>query len=228
MTGAGIGMSVGGPIGAGAGALFGGIAGALSGQSADRKRNAAQGAIDAIPMVDPEQAAHLSRVRRLEQHQRAGTDASSAFAARGVRNALGQTQANILRNAGGNAMTGIQGMLSAQNSANSAIQGIGAGAAARADQTLGYEGGLIGNMAQRRLQLGEFRRNMAIAESVNADQNINNLVTAGLGLLPQVELNRRPQFAPLVGRRSSFMSPYQANNDALVTPGQSHETMHAY
>lgn len=238
MSGAGIGMSVGGPVGAGVGAIVGGIAGALSGQNADKKRMAAKRATDAIPMTDPEEAAHLARVRRLEQHQAAGTDASSAYATRGVRNALGQTQANILRAGGGNAAANMQGLLSAQNSANNAVQGIGAAAGQRAAQTLGYEGGLIGNMAERRLRLGEFRRNQAIAESVNADQNVNNLLSAGLGLLPQMELSRRPQFASMTPRSNSPFSAWrnapptavpmpQVDNYAMV-PGSVQEPTSAW
>lgn len=179
-----------GPIGTGVGALIGGISGLMSGTENDKARKKAQNAAN-IPFEDPTQVAYLNRVRRQERQQRAATDPSSAFAAMNARDALAQTQSNLLR-AGGASAT--QGALRAQNLTNNALMGIGATAGQRADNLLQYQGGLIDNMAQRRLDLQKDRRNFLQSEYVAGRQNLNNTLSQGIGLMPQIAASRLPRF----------------------------------
>lgn len=185
MTGAATGASVGGPWGALIGGVVGGVAGGIQGNQAKKAREKSDKLSD-IPMEDPGQRAYLNRVRQQERQQRAATDPSSAFAALNARNALGQTQQNVLRASGGNATQGISSMLAAQNNTNQAIMGIGATAGQRADSLLGLEGGLIDNIAARRKELMEYKRDRAYAEYVGMKQNLNNQMSQGLGTMPQI------------------------------------------
>lgn len=189
MSGAGAG-SVFGPVGTGIGAGIGLISGLMSGMENDKARKKAQNAAN-IPFEDPAQVAYLNRVRRQERQQRAATDPSSAFAAMNARDALAQTQSNLLR-AGGASAT--QGALRAQNLTNNAFMGIGAAAGQRADNLLQYQGGLIDNMAQRKLDLQKDIRNQLQREYVAGRQNLNNTFSQGLGMLPGIAANRMPRF----------------------------------
>lgn len=188
-SGAGAG-SMFGPIGTGVGAGIGLITGLMSGMENDKARKSAQNAAK-IPFEDPAQVAYLNRVRRQERQQRAATDPSSAFAAMNARDALAQTQSNLLR-AGGASAT--QGALRAQNLTNNAFMGIGAAAGQRADQLLQYQGGLIDNMAQRRLDLQKDNRALLQSEYVAGRQNLNNTLSQGIGMLPGLAANRMPTF----------------------------------
>jgi hypothetical protein len=194
-----------GPIGTGAGALIGGIAGYMSGVENDKARKAAQNAAK-IPFEDAAQAAYLGRVRRQERQQRAATDPSSAFAAMNARDALAQTQSNLLR-AGGASAT--QGALRAQNLTNNAFMGIGATAGQRADHLLQYQGGLIDNMAQRRLDLQKDNRNQLQREYVAGRQNLYNTFSQGLGMMPGIAANKMPTFNTGASASGTPMTPSQ-------------------
>lgn len=200
MSGAGAGASIAGPYGALVGAIIGGVGGYAAGTGADKKAKQAQAAADAIPMIDPMDAAHLMRTKQLARTQRAGADQTSAYGMANTYNVLGQTGANITRASAGNPTQALSGLLMAQNQAGQSIQGIGANAGARADQLLQYEGGLIGNATQRRRDLMEFKRNQLYSELVGQQQNINNTFSAGLGVAPQ--LGFMPNF-----RRASMPAP---------------------
>lgn len=194
MTGAGTGMSIAGPWGAALGSIAGGVAGYFSGQENNKAAARAKSAANAIPLVNPETVAQLSRERQLERAQRAGADQASAFGARNVNGVLGQTQANITRAVGGNPALALSGLLGAQSQADSAIQGLGANAGARADNSLAAQYGIIGDMERRKRDLQEFARNQAYSELIAGRQNINNTVSAGLGLLPGLNLDKLPNF----------------------------------
>lgn len=184
-SGAATGFSIGGPWGAAAGGLLGAAIGASEGSGVGAARRRSQNASQISP-VDPVQNWYLNRLQQQERQMRAGTDATSAFASRNAMNVLGQTQANILRASGGNALSGINGLVRAQNATNNAMQGIGAQAAANANNLLMAQGGLIGDMSQRRLRLAEYNRNKLYSEWVNKQQNLNNASAGAIGTMPSL------------------------------------------
>lgn len=184
LTGAGTGMSIApGPWGLGVGALVGGIAGLISGQDNDAAMRKARNT--QVPLVDPREQVFLARQEQRAKQQAAATDPSSVFAITNARNVLGQTQSNINRNTT-NPSQAISGILSAQDQTNRAVAQIGSNAGARANETEGLVGALVHNQAERERGLGEYKRDLAYSEWVNGKQNINNLLSQGLALAPQI------------------------------------------
>lgn len=178
------GAAAGAPLGAfgmAGGAIIGGITGLAQGKRAQQLEKEYQAAESAIQPINPMQMAYLNRVRQQERNFRAGSDPSSAFAAMNARNVGGQTMANINR-AGGAGVVG--NLLRAQSGTNQAIAGIGANAAAGANQMLAMQGGLIDRMADKVYQRQVERRNQAMERSVSARQNIQNTFQGALAMVP--------------------------------------------
>lgn len=183
-TGAGAGMTIGGPPGAIVGGIVGALAGGFSGANTDSAMSAARKAT--IPVVTPEEQWYLNGVKRRRKQMELGTDAASAFAINNVKDVLGNTQANILRDASGNTATGISGLLAAQHASNRTIQGIGANAANNALRLGEVEGALVQNQANREREQAEYRRDLLYSEFVNGKQNLNNLFSTGIALAPEI------------------------------------------
>lgn len=208
LAGAGTGATIApGPWGLGAGAVIGGLAGLFSGQDTDAAGRAARNA--QVPLVDPNEQVFLARQKQRAIQQAAATDPSSVFAITNARNVLAQTNANINRNTT-NPSQAISGALSAQDQTNKAIAQIGANAGARANETEGLVGALVHNQAQRERDLGEYKRDLRYSEWVNGRQNIDNLLTTGLELAPQIMSQLR------VGQGGGANMPPLAQN--AVTP----------
>jgi hypothetical protein len=180
-TGAGAGFAVGGPIGAGIGALIGGISGASSGKKVQQQKAEFDKLDSAIQAVDPEQLAFLQKLKDQEKYQRAGTDASSAFAMQNQRNALANTQANMLRGGGD-----MGQMLRAQQAANMGMAGVGAHAASSANQIMSMAGSLTNQIRDQKYKLDMQRRDQALANYTQGKQDLNNMLSAGLSVMPQL------------------------------------------
>lgn len=188
LEGASIG-SFAGPYGAAIGAVGGAIYGGIQGANANSTNRKATAAANAIPLVDPTQQAFLNGVQRRERQMRAATDPSSAFAALQAKNNLAQTDANIVRGAGGNSAALTTNLLRAQAQNNQVNAQIGANASNSANQLTGLEGGLVNDLASRRLKLQEFKRNQLYAQLVGQQQNLNDQLSGGIGLATQMRFN---------------------------------------
>ena len=138
-----------GPWGMAAGGLIGGISGLAQGKEAKRLNSAYEQAEKNVQTTDPAQMAFLQRLRQQERNYRAGSDASSAFAAQQARNVGAQTQANLSR-AGGPGL--VNNMLRAQAGTNNAMAQIKTNASSQANQILGLQGGIIDQIAGSNLQ----------------------------------------------------------------------------
>lgn len=173
----------GNPIGAAIGGVIGVLGGIAQGKEAKRLQKAYDQAEAAVNPVDPALVNHLSRLRQMERNFRAGTDPSSAFAAQQARGVGAQTQSNLLRAGGPNA---VGQLLRAQAGTNNAMANIGAQAAAGADRMLQMQGGLIGSISDRVYQRQRELRNQALARVEQRRQDINNTLTGALGMIPQM------------------------------------------
>lgn len=203
-----------GPWGMGIGAGIGALSGIFQGQRANKLQKQYEQAEKNVITETPEQLAYLNRVRQQERAFRAATDPSSAFAAMQARGVGAQTQSNLLRAQGPGAVGNI---LRAQAGTNQAMGQIGANAADRANQMLNFQGQLIDNIAQRRIDRTRELRNQAMERSVAAQQNIANMFSGALAMLPTMTGNlggmgggakaAPPVFDPLA-QRPSGPQPY--------------------
>jgi hypothetical protein len=166
-----------------AGALVGGIAGIGQGKRAQKLEKDYLAAEKNVNPIDPNEVAYLNKVRQQERAFRAGSDPSSAFAAMNARNVGAQTMSNISR-AGGPGVVG--NLLRAQAGTNQAIAGIGANAAAGANQMLNMQGGLVSRMADKVYQRQVELRNQALERSVSARQNLQNTFQGALAMVPGI------------------------------------------
>ncbi len=176
------GMMIGGPAGASIGALAGGL---VQGGAANKTMRQWDKMDQAIPQVDPQQAAFLSKVQQQERQYRAGTDPSSALANRLAQSSGAQTQTNLVR-AGGPGI--IQNLLSSQNVTQRNLAQTGALAARNADALLGLQGGLIDSMSQRRYDRQRYRRDLALMQGQQQRQDANNQMMSAIPLLGQVNV----------------------------------------
>ena len=177
LTGAGTGAAIGGPWGALIGGVVGGVAGGFQGSAAKKKREAADKANAAVNAEDPRQMAYLDRLRRQERYFRNGNDTQTAFAIRNAKQVLGNTQNNLLR-AGGPGVVG--NLLRANVATGNTIAGISAQAQDNADRAMYAQGGLIGEIANRKYERQREVANQAMANSVAARQDLNNQLAGGL------------------------------------------------
>lgn len=182
LQGAGVGSAA-GPYGSLIGAVLGAGAGLMQGQAANRKRSEFEARDAAIPLNDPVQQGFLNRLAQQERQYRIGMDPNTALANRLTQQSGAQTQANLAR-AGGPGL--VQNLLSSQNVTNRGLAASAAQAAGMADNMLGMQGQLVNLMAQRRYDRQRYRRDLALMESAQQQQNINNQFSAGLSALPGV------------------------------------------
>lgn len=212
-SGAGAGFTVGGPVGAVVGAVIGGISGFSKGKQAKKLEKSYQNAEKNVNPIDPAMQAYLARVRQQERQFRAGTDTSSAFAAQQARNVGAQTQANLAR-AGGPGMVG--NLLRSQQALGTTIAGIGANAQQGANQALGIQGGILGNISERVYQRQRELRNQAMSRAAGSRQDINNLLAGGLAMIPQLsgQFTQPHIGAPGMNNQNGLGAPQNPMNGA--------------
>lgn len=173
------GFALGGPTGGAIGSVLGGMVQSGAGARQMRESNRLD---RQIPMDDPEQRGYLNRLARQERQYRAGTDPSTALANRLAQQSGAQTQANLAR-AGGPGL--VQNLLSSQNVTNRGLAQSAAQAAANADNMLGMQGQLVNMMANRRYDRMRYRRDLALMQGQQNQQNANNLMSGALSLAAQ-------------------------------------------
>jgi len=177
LTGASYGTSILPGWGTAIGAVVGGVAGGFQGANAKKKREAAEKANAAVNADDPQQVAYLERLRRQERYFRNGNDTQTAFAIRNAKQVLGNTQNNLLR-AGGPGVVG--NLMRANVATGNTIAGISAQAQDNADRAMYAQGGLIGEIANRKYERQREVANQAMARSVAARNDLNNQLAGGL------------------------------------------------
>ena len=197
LSGAGAGAQF-GPWGAGVGAGIGLIGGLMQGANQRKKMADYRKAEAGVNPIDPRQAAFLSKLNQQERFYRSGTDAASGFAMQGQRNALAQTQANLVR-AGANPNQ----LLRAQGQANLGMAQVGAAASQRADALLPMQGNMTNLISERIYQRQLQNRAATLARAEQGQQDLNNLLGGGLATMPMLSaaFKRRPMqtFNPMAG-----------------------------
>lgn len=174
------GMLIGGPAGAAVGSLAGGL---VQNAAAGKKMGEHDRLDNQIPLNDPVQQRFLGRLERQERHYRAGTDPNTALANRLAQQSGAQAQANLVR-AGGPGV--VQNILSSQNVTNRGLAQSAADAAARADNMMGMQGQLTNMMAERRYDRQRYRRDLALMQGVQKQQDANNMMSSAVGMIPQI------------------------------------------
>jgi len=173
-------MLIGGPAGAAVGSLAGGL---VQNAAAGKKMGEHDRLDNQIPLNDPMQQRFLGRLERQERHYRAGTDPNTALANRLAQQSGAQAQSNLVR-AGGPGV--VQNILSSQNVTNRGLAQSAADAAARADNMMGMQGQLTNMMAERRYDRQRYRRDLALMQGVQKQQDANNMMSSAVGMIPQI------------------------------------------
>lgn len=206
------GFALGGPVGGAIGSFAGGLA---MNAAAGNKMKEFERRDAAIPLNDPVQQGFLGRLAQQERQYRGGVDPNTSFANRLTLQSGAQTQANLAR-AGGPGV--IQNLLSSQGVTNRGLAQNAAVAASRADDMLGMQGQLVNLMSQRRYDRQRYRRDLALMQGQQQQQNANNLMSGALTSLAQT--------GPLLGGRSSSpsmtarSSANQMNQVPVMNAGQ--------
>ncbi len=130
--------------------------------------------------IDPMQLAYMNELKRQEKTYRAGTDPSAGFAMSGVRDTGAQTMSNI-RRAGG----GVGDLLRSQRVSDRGYAEISARSSGIANQLLGMRGGVVNDISDRVFGEQKYHRGMKYAQWQNAQQDANNNIQAGVGMLAQ-------------------------------------------
>jgi hypothetical protein len=96
-----------------------------------------------------------------------------------------QTQSNLVRSGGPGI---VQNLLSSQNVTQRNLAQAGALAAQGADRMLGMQGDLTNMMAQRRYDRQRYRRDLALMQGTQMQQDANNQMMSAIALLPQAKI----------------------------------------
>lgn len=175
--------SVAGPYGMAIGAIAGGIYGGIQGNEAKKAREKAERAAAEIPREDPAMASYLGDMRRHRRHLLAGTGSLFQAQRRAIDQAQAQTGANLARTTGGSTGTLIDALLRSQTQTDRSI-----------NEAFGYQQGLaadaltsqlpvITDMADRRLSLGLYGRDLAMMRAATLEQANNANFSGGLANL---------------------------------------------
>ena len=182
-SGAALGTSIAPGYGTAIGAVAGGLYGALQGNEAKKAREKAERAAAEIPREDPAIAGYLGDMRRHRRHLLAGTGSLFQAQRRAIDQAQAQTGANLARTTGGSTGTLIDALLRSQTQTDRSI-----------NEAFGYQQGLaadaltaqlpvISDMADRRLSLGLYGRDLAMMRAATLEQANNANFSGGLANL---------------------------------------------
>lgn len=168
------------------GAVAGGILGGVQGSEADKKQREYERLAKEIPLVDPGTQRFLNDLRFRRNALEAGTSSLFSGQRRNVEQAQAQTGANLARTTGGSTGTLIDALLRSQSRTNTAMEQIGGAQRQMANEFLMAEAPIIADMADRRLRLQSYSRDMANLQAATAQQQQQLNTNAALATLPDL------------------------------------------
>jgi len=134
------------------------------------------------PLEDPEQRSYLNEIKRKKRQLETGTSPEFRFATDLLGRNLANTQRNISKMAGGGVGQTLQGFNQSLQTAGQSTAQIGA----QQQQAVGYyqqlAGKLIGDMAQRKMDLQMWEKLQKLREASELQKSGGQNVMAGLGL----------------------------------------------
>ena len=220
-----IGTLAGGPVGGAIGTL---VSGAIGMGQSDNLRKQYDQKDAAIPSVDPATMAFRDQVAMRRRMYDAGTNRIAQNRMRLANQGMATTQANIARQTGGSAGGAIQGLLASQNvGQQNAMQALAPNDAA-SNQLLGMEQQLVDDMAQRRLSLQTYARDVAMSEYALSRQGAERNMMAAAGMMPQLRFGQKggQQAADPGPMPSSFqVDPAQYRQTAFPTTTNPYQSM---
>lgn len=175
-AGAASGFMAGGPSGAAIGAGLNLATSLLQGLQANKQKKQANAAMPELQ--DPNQAAFLTELNQKRRSLETGADYAGAMGA--INSTTAGTQEAISRNTGGDVGGTIQALLQAQSSGNTAKNNVLSNAANEQLQYNSMYGGLLNQIAARRLQLQMYNSQQNRAEWAKMQQNANQNAMAGI------------------------------------------------
>lgn len=153
----------------------------IHGGRARRLRKEYDEAERSIPYRDPMSVSFLDQVRQQRRAFMSGTDPIAAYARQQVREAIGQTQASMVRS--GRATPAD--LLASQLLGDKAVAAAGARSAQMGSSLLGMEGTLISSLSEREWRMRMARARRLWAEYAAAREGSNRNLMAGLGMLTE-------------------------------------------
>lgn len=196
--------SVAGPWGTAIGAVAGGIIGGVQGGELEAKKREAEKLAKAIPLVDPDTQKYLDDMRFRRRALEAGTSSLFNPARRSIEQAQAQTNANLARTTGGSTGTLIDALLRGQTRTNTAMAQVGGEQRALANQFFMAEQPILAGMADRRLRLQSYNRDLAAMQAATMQQSQQMNTNAALATLPNlVKNNQAPMWAQSAMQRDA-------------------------
>lgn len=136
-----------------------------------------------LPETDPNQIAMLNEVNRKRQQLEMGTGAEFENLRRNTAEAQAQTQANVLKAAGGNVGATIQGINMAQQGAGAAYAQGSVPLVAKSGQYQMLAKQMVDDIAKRKFEVQQWQKLQKMREAAEATQaGMQNLAPAALGL----------------------------------------------
>lgn len=176
-----------------------------------------------IPLVDPQQMEDLSAIQRRQRALEAGTDPMTAARMRAIQQAGAQVGTNLARASGGSGATLVSNVLRAQNQTNAGIQEAGALASNRADTYQGMQTDIVRDMAQRKLGLLSYMRDVKAAEYAQARQGQQDNLMAAIGSLPNIGMGMA--YDKYLGAQNTSAQAAQPPSQGFITrAGQPQQT----
>lgn len=160
------------------------VRGIAGNQQAKKMRREYDAAERAIPMQDPAQVALLGETRRRMNSLRQGADSMTSYGMQQAREALVNTQKNIVNSGRGN----LSDLLKAQRNSDLGVSAITARGNQQADALMPMEGQLVGAMAQRAYDRQLSNANRLWSEYARKREDSNRQIMAGIGMLPNIAM----------------------------------------
>lgn len=154
--------------------------GVYQGEQAKKEQKKAEAAY--VEKEDAQQRALLNALRQRQRYAEAGASRMSALKKRMAEESGAQAQANIARGAGGSSGGYIDALLRSQNITQRQLMQGAAETEATADRYLMAQAPIVSDMADRRLSLQTYARDVASGRAAALRQSSEQNIMAGISM----------------------------------------------
>lgn len=163
------------------------VKGMFDSSRANKLENKALEANKNIPRQDAGVLSLLGDIQQKRRYAESGATKMMALKRGMIQDTMGQTQANLLRASGGNGGTVIDSLLRSQNIGGRAMAQAAADTEQLAPQYMAMQAPLVTDMADRKLSLDTYDRDLAMANAAQARRDANDNIWGAVGLLASAD-----------------------------------------
>jgi hypothetical protein len=154
---------------------------------AGKQRKEAMRLHNAIPQEDPGVRSLLTEIGQRQKYAEFGQGAMLAAKRRMIGDSTNQADVNIAKSAGTSPGAAQQGILRNRRSAAGALAMAGAESENLGIGLLSMKAPLVQDIADRKLSMQTYARDLNSFEAATRQQNANNLIMGGMGVLSRLE-----------------------------------------